>query len=110
VNEPLLVVAERALKDALVEQERPIPGMYSTPTQPADVAFERAVGLVCAEARRLDVRAEELLIALKQAWSQLAPLRARHLGDRDGDVLRQIVTSSIEVFFESRAKPDAEGG
>jgi hypothetical protein len=109
VNEALLGVAERALKDALLQQERPIPGIYTTPSQAADIAFGRAVAIMCDEARRLGVRAEELLVALKQAWSQLAPLRSRHLGDRDGDALRQIVTLSIEVFFESRSEPEAEG-
>jgi hypothetical protein len=59
--------------------------------------------VVCAEAHRLDLRAEEMLIALKQAWAQLARTRARHLGDRDGDVLRSVVTTSIEIFFESRS-------
>ena len=39
---------------------------------------------------------------MKQAWSQLTTIRARQLGDRDGDVLREIVSSSIEVFFETK--------
>jgi hypothetical protein len=47
-----------------------------------------------------------LIVGIKQAWSQLAPVRARHLGDRDGEVLREVVSSSIEVFFESQ---DASG-
>jgi hypothetical protein len=38
--------------------------------------------------------------------SQLAPVRARHLGDQDGDVLREVVSSSIEVFFESKDAAD----
>jgi hypothetical protein len=46
--------------------------------------------------------AEELLVAIKKAWAQLAPVRARHLGDRDGDVLREVVRSAIEVFFAER--------
>lgn len=99
VNERLLKLAERELKSALVEQERPIAGMYVQRTRSGDAAFERAVSAVCAEAHRLDLRAEELLVALKQAWSQLATTRARHLGDRDGDVLREVVTSSIKQFF-----------
>jgi len=96
----LVDVAERALRDALIEQERPLVGMYTHPTCETDAAFDRAAREVCDIAHRLDMRAEEMLIAVKQAWSQLAPVRARHLGDRDGDVLRGVVSTSIEVFFE----------
>jgi hypothetical protein len=102
VNASLLRVAERELDIALSEQVRPMAGMYMQPSRAADAAFVRAVRVLCEEAHRLDVRAEELLIALKRAWAHLATTRARHLGDRDGDVLRDIVTTSIEVFFESR--------
>jgi hypothetical protein len=96
----LLDVAERALRDALIEQERPLIGMYMHPSADAHAAFDRAAREVCDMAHRLDMRAEEMLVAVKQAWSQLAPVRARHLGDRDGDVLRDVVSTSIEVFFE----------
>ena len=58
--------------------------------------------MLCEEAHILDLRAEELLIALKQAWSHLAPMRRRHLGERDADALRAVVKTSIEVFFEQR--------
>jgi hypothetical protein len=85
----------------LAEQERPLGGMYFTPSPAASAAFERAVRALCDEAHQLDLRAEELLVAVKQAWSHLATVRARHLGDRDGDVLREVVSTSIEVFFES---------
>lgn len=101
----LLHAAERELRDALTEQQRPIAGMYLTASRAADAALDRAVREVCDEAHRLDLRAEEMLIAVKQAWSQFAPTRAQHLGDRDGDVLREVVSTSIEVFFE----PDDRG-
>jgi len=106
VNASLLSVAERELHDALAEQERPMTGMYTQPTRAADAAFTRAVHVVCEEAHRLDLHAEQLLIALKQAWAHLASTRARHLGERDGDVLREVVTTSIEVFFEARPLSD----
>lgn len=102
VNETLLRVAERELKEALLAQERPLADMYSEPSSAADAAFDRAVLAICAEAHCLDLRAEELIIALKQAWAHLATTRSRHLGERDGDVLRGVVSTSIEVFFEDR--------
>jgi hypothetical protein len=94
--------AERSLRGALRSQEPPPLGMFLMRSETETQALERAIGDVCAEAHRLDLRAEELLISIKQAWRQLATLRARHLGDRDGDVLRHVVSRSIEVFFEER--------
>ena len=102
LNQSLVGVAERALERALSEQVRPPMGMYVHPSSSENAAFERAVHEICGEARRLDLRAEELLVGIKRAWAHLAPVRARHLGDRDGDVLREVVSSSIEVFFAAR--------
>jgi hypothetical protein len=103
VNQTLVRTAERELECALMEQVRPAMGMYAQPSRAEDAAFERAVRQICGEAHRLDLPAEALLVGIKQAWSHLAPVRARHLGDRDGDVLREVVSTSIEIFFESRA-------
>ena len=102
----VMAVAARELEQALLEQLRPPMGMYVHPSSTEHAAIQRAVRTICVEANRLELRAEELIICIKQAWSQLAPVRARHLGDRDGDVLREVVSSSIEVFFESK---DATG-
>jgi len=102
VNQALVRTAERELMVALAEQARPALDMYVHPSRAENAAFERAVHAICGEARRLDLRAEELLVGIKQAWSQLATVRKSQLGERDGDVLREVVTSSIEVFFESR--------
>ena len=102
------MAAERELHHALTEQERSYGGMFLPPTRAADAALDHAVRSVCDEAHRLDLRAEELVVALKQAWSHLAATRAQHLGDRDGDVLRTVVSTSIEVFFEPAPKPRDE--
>jgi hypothetical protein len=104
----IVAIAERELEQALREQSRPPMGMYVHPSSAENAAVQRAVRAICGEARRLELRAEELIIGIKQAWSQLAPVRARHLGDRDGDVLREVVSSSIEVFFESQDAPVRE--
>ena len=63
---------------------------------------EKLLAALSEQAHRLDLRAEELAIAIKQVWSQLASVRSSRLGERDSDVLRGVVSSSIEVFFESR--------
>jgi hypothetical protein len=101
LHHEITAVAARELERALLEQSRPPMGMYVHPSSAEDAAMQRAVRTMCREARRLDLQAEELIIGIKQAWSQLAPVRTRYLGDRDGDVLRVVVSSSIEVFFES---------
>jgi hypothetical protein len=98
----LAQVAERELHVAISEQAPPAFGVYRRPSPAESVALDRAVHALCLEAHRLDMRAEELVIAIKQAWHQLAAVRASRLGEREGDVLRHVVSSAIEVFFESR--------
>ena len=100
-NERLVEIAERELAKALAMQVRSSLGMYVQPSRAEMAAFERAVDTICREAHILDLRAEELVIGIKQAWFQLAPVRFNHLGERDGDILREVVSSSIEIFFES---------
>lgn len=101
-NATLVDIAERELGQAVVEQVRPPMGMYVRSSSEESAAMQRAVRVICTEAHHLDLRAEEMLVDIKQAWTQLAPVRARHLADRDGDVLREVVSSAIEVFFEAR--------
>ena len=107
-HQAMIAIAQQELERALLEQSRPAIGMYAHPSAAEHAAVQRAIHKICFEAHRLDLKAEELLVGIKQAWSQLANVRARHLGERDGDVLRQVVSSSIEVFFEARdASADA---
>ena len=110
LNQRLVVLAERVLEQALSEQVRPPIGMYVHPSSAETAAFERAVREICGEAHRLELRAEELLVAIKQAWARLTPIRARHLGDRDADVLREVVSGSIESFFAARVERVRENG
>jgi hypothetical protein len=102
LNQAIVVIAERELDRALMEQMRPMTGMYVHPSSAENAAVQRAVRTICAESHRLGLRAEELIIGIKQAWVQLAPVRARQLGDRDGDILREVVSNSIEAFFEAQ--------
>jgi hypothetical protein len=101
-HQAMVLFTEQELERALLDQTRPTTGMYAHPSAAEHAAVQRAVHTICLEAHRLDLRAEELLVGIKQAWSQLAHVRARQLGDRDGDVLREVVSRSIELFFEAR--------
>jgi hypothetical protein len=98
----LVLMAERELHGALMEQVPPVLGAFTQPSLVERAAVERAVRAICGEAHRLDLRAEELVIAIKKAWLLLGAVRTNQLAERDGDVLREIVSSSIELFFESR--------
>jgi hypothetical protein len=99
---PLLPIAERELERALLEQLRPSLGMYVHTSSAEHAAVERAVHVICGEARRFGLRAEEMIIGVKQSWARLAHVRARQLGDRDADVLCEVVSRSIEVFHEAQ--------
>src|SRR5213082_3519541 len=79
-HQTLVLLAERELLSALVVQARPSLDMYVSPSHAEMVAFDRAVHSICRESHRLQLHAEELLIAIKQAWSQLAAPRKIHLG------------------------------
>jgi hypothetical protein len=96
-------VAERELLGVLLDESLPAFGSYLQPSVAEAAALDRAVGAICREAHRLDLRAEQLVIGVKAAWSRIAAERKHRLGERDGDVLRTIVSWSIEVFFDSRA-------
>jgi hypothetical protein len=102
LNRTLLGVAERELRKAVMEQVRPPMGMYVRISSAEEAAIRRGVREICIEAHHLELRVEEMLVDIKQAWTQLAAERVLHLGDRDGDVLRGVVSSAIELFFEAR--------
>ena len=74
--------------------------------QPMNIAVADAGGNLVAHVRMDGAWMGSVDIAIKKAWSQLAAVRTNQLAERDGDVLREIVSSSIELFFESR---DGEG-
>lgn len=98
----MVAIAERELERALLERSPPATRMYAHPSAAEEAAMRRAVHAICVEAHRLGLRAEELVIGIKQAWPGLAHVRARCLGDADRDVLREVVSSSIKVFFGTR--------
>jgi hypothetical protein len=65
-NQSLVMVAERELLAALAEQAPSGLGMFARPSPEELVAFEHAVHAICFEARRLELRAEELVIAMQE--------------------------------------------
>ena len=102
-NEVLLHLAVRELLGALLDQPLPAFGIMVRPHPVAAAALDHAVRAICREAHRLDLPAEQLVIGVKTAWARLAAERRERLSEQDGDVLRSIVSSSIDVFFDARA-------
>jgi hypothetical protein len=65
-----------------------------------DQNLRRALGALCIDARRRDVRPEQLILILKQVWSNLPELQHRN-ANRQQDVLDRIVTICIEEYYGS---------
>jgi hypothetical protein len=102
----LASLAEHALAAAIAVQSRPSLDMFVVRSRAESDAIERAAREICTEAHRLHLRPEQLLIETKRAWSRLAAVRAAHLGDRDDDVLDEVISVCIQVYFGGR---DARG-
>jgi hypothetical protein len=86
-----------ALKQALQAELRPGGHIGA-----AESAIREALRLLCTEAHRHTVRAEQLLVTLKQAWvtlpevQELAPDTRRQLLDR-------LITLAIQAYYATPA-------
>ena len=94
-DSPLSASAIGALRCALQAQLR-----LDAPGAVAEKGLREALRVLCADARHHTVRAEQLLIALKQTWvavpevQELAPDARRVLLDR-------LVTLAIQAYYAS---------
>ena len=61
--------------------------------------LQRAIRLMVGEARRRDLRAEQLLIVFKRAWHSLPEVDQLPYGPERGDLLSRIITMCIEEFY-----------
>jgi hypothetical protein len=64
-----------------------------------DDDVRRAMELFCAEARRRDLRAERVLVLLKEAWQSLPEVRRLRRGQRER-ALAHLTTLAIRTFYE----------
>jgi hypothetical protein len=101
----LVAAAEAALRTTLGAALR-------APTCDGEVAGPRlrlAVRELCADAHRRHARAEDVIVAVKQAWAALAGLTAQPGELRRGEILRHFITVCIDEFYaEHRAADGAE--
>lgn len=56
---------------------------------------------LCTDARRHDVRAEQLVIAIKQGWSSLHQERPRPRAAGPDELLNHVITLCIDVYYEA---------
>jgi hypothetical protein len=64
-------------------------------------ALSAPIALLCEEMKRRDLRAEQLIIAIKYAWATLPDTRWWRR-DAEVDVLPIVITVCIEQFFVDR--------
>ena len=69
----------------------------------ADGELRRAIGLVCREARRERLRAEQVIVAVKQTWYSLPEVRGLPSGDTRAALLDRVVRLTIDEFYAERA-------
>ena len=61
---------------------------------------------VCILAHARDIRSEQLLIMIKEAWFEL-PEPERILRDHSGDVLARVITLCIDEYYGVTGEPKA---
>ena len=69
----------------------------------ADGELRRAIGVVCREARREQLRAEQVLVAVKQTWYSLPEVRELPSGDDRAALLDRVVRLTIDEFYAEHA-------
>lgn len=89
----ILRLTQEALRSTL-------PGSQRTPARDEEV--RRILRQLCNRARDANLHAEDVIILLKHAWSELPEARPA-LHDRDG-TLAHVVTLSIEEYYSPTAK------
>jgi hypothetical protein len=89
--------ALRAVLGARIRQS-----IYDAPVPAA--RLRHAIRLLCDEARRRGVRAEQLVVVIKQAWASLPESRWRAGDDRGTEFLHRVVSICIEEYYADAAK------
>lgn len=71
--------------------------------RPTGGELHRALNALCAEAHGRGLRAEELVIKLKQALLQLPEVQALPHGSDRNDLLNRIVSLCIEEYYRGKS-------
>ena len=68
----------------------------------ADPALRKSLRLLCDDARRRGMRAEQIIVLLKQAWLSLPEIHLLYQGGPYADQLARIVSLCIEEYYGAR--------
>jgi len=67
----------------------------------------QALAILCSDARRNDIRAEQLVIAIKQGWSSLHQERPRPRAAGPDELLNLVITLCIDEYYAGEpGEPD----
>ncbi len=72
--------------------------------EPAHGELRHAIGLVCREARRERLRAEQVIVAVKGTWYSLPEVRELSSGEARADLLDHVVRLTIDEFYAERGR------
>ena len=67
--------------------------------------LRHAVRDLCNDAHRRGAHAEDVIIAVKQAWASLAELTAQPGEPRRAEILRHFITVCIDEFYAGQSRP-----
>src|ERR1700733_8327546 len=93
-----------ALRELLVRMVRDEPERNAEGAVRAGDDVRRALRALCDDARAAGVRAEQLVIAIKQGWSSLHSDRPRARSDGPDELLNQVITLCIDEYYAERAQ------
>jgi hypothetical protein len=85
-----------ALERSLCESE-----IHESPRVEVDVDLRKALRVACVKARLQRVRAEQLLVDLKQLWTSMPTM----LSTRTEERLNRIVTACIDEYYAGENPP-----
>lgn len=92
-HQPILNAATRAIELALHPQ-----------TSDGDERLQETLRQLCAEARRLSVRPEELIVLFKTRWRAQADPRVLSR-DQTNSALDHVITMCIDEYYRSDGLP-----
>jgi hypothetical protein len=68
----------------------------------ADSTLRSELRAVCAQAKRMDLRAEQLVIVIKDVWNSIPAARSHSRPADAQPLLNRVVTLTLDEYFTTR--------
>jgi hypothetical protein len=95
-----------ALRAAILVTLRMDVRLHGTGTFISQAELRQSMRLICADAHRRKLRAEQLLIIMKDVWLSM-PDTANVLGDRSHhELFEHVVTAALDEYYQGSARSD----